>query len=139
VLLLPCIHELLNKALVVFMLEYGLTFLDIVNKRGNTKQHLVTPIHEWPKELNQFVADNNQKDLQLWEIANKRLDEKVALLKQRCGAAVFAAHLETFRHLQGAIQMQCADPKLCEMQGISNSSNRYKFERLTCYRCGQSH
>jgi len=85
---------------VVFMLEYGLTFLDIayITDQWPWKRLYRQP-EQMPKELNQFIADHNQEDLQLWQVANKRLDEKVALMKQQCGAEVFAAYLQTFKRI----------------------------------------
>eukprot|EP00775_Hariotina_reticulata_P001783 gene1783-2117_t len=104
------VTERMDEALVVFMLEYGLTFLDIAYKYNNVKSKLYKPAEEMPKELNQYIIDNNQKDLQLWQIANRRLDGKVALMKQRCGATVFAAYLATFKQIQSSVQAQCANP-----------------------------
>jgi len=115
------------------MLEYGLTFLDIVYKPTNTKTMLYKQAEEMPQELNHYILNRNQKDLQLWQIANRRLDEKVALMKQRCGATMFAAHLETFRHLQRAVQAQCTSAQL---RGRSHQVTKlHSFDWLNQYRC----
>jgi hypothetical protein len=89
------------------MLQYGLQFEDIAYIAAKNRTGLYKTAEEMPKELNDFILSNNKQDLKQWELANKKLDEKILRLRADCGD-LFNATLSLFDDIQNEIFHECS-------------------------------
>jgi hypothetical protein len=91
------------------MLLHGLKLQDVAYLPSKNRTGKYRSATAMPRELNDYVLAANQRDLELWQQANVRLDAHVAALQQRCGTEVVRASLATFRHMQAEVARQCSN------------------------------
>lgn len=103
------LSERMNEALVIFMLEAGLTFEDVAHLSSKVRTGRYKGYRDMPDDMNAFLLRANAKELELWQAAMEALDAKRAALEARCGARVVDAALETFERLQAAVAAACGD------------------------------
>ncbi|KAF6255123.1 hypothetical protein COO60DRAFT_250064 [Scenedesmus sp. NREL 46B-D3] len=101
--------ERMNEGLVVFMLQYGLTFQDIVYLPLKKRVGKYKTASDMPKELNDYIMDQNDLDLRLWELAHTQLDRKKAQLATRCGNATVQSALASFEQLLDEVEAECTE------------------------------
>lgn len=99
----------MSAGLVVFMLEYGLTYEDIAYLPSKVRTGKYKTAKDMPADLNDYILSANQDDYALWQLANKRLDQKKAQLQDECGADIVAAALHTFGELLEEVAAGCSD------------------------------
>lgn len=110
--LFACLRILLSRlpaALVLFMLEYGLRFQDIVYLPSKVRTGKYKAAETMPSELNSYVMKANNQDVLLWQHANTLLDQRKQDLQQRCGEDIVATAMATFIALQGEVARQCSN------------------------------
>jgi hypothetical protein len=61
------------------------------------------------QELNDYIMDQNDLDLRLWELANTQLDHKKAQLSTRCGNETVQSALAMFEQLLDEVEADCSD------------------------------
>uniref|UniRef100_A0A383W372 Sulfotransferase n=1 Tax=Tetradesmus obliquus TaxID=3088 RepID=A0A383W372_TETOB len=103
------IAERMNEGLVVFMLQYGLTFEDIVYLPLKKRVGKYKTASDMPKELNDYIMDQNDLDMRLWELANTQLDRKKTQLATRCGNETVQSALATFEQLLDEVVAECSE------------------------------
>ncbi|WIA19512.1 hypothetical protein OEZ85_004123 [Tetradesmus obliquus] len=103
------VSERMNEALVIFMLQYGLTYEDIAYLPSKVRTGKYKTAKDMPQHLNDYILSVNQHDMQLWTLANTRLDEKKAELIDACGADIVSAALDAFEQLLDEIRAECSD------------------------------
>jgi hypothetical protein len=91
------------------MLQYGLTFEDIAYLPSKVRTGKYKTAKDMPQHLNDYILSVNQHDMQLWQLANRRLDEKKAELVDACGADIVSAALEAFEQQLDDIRAECSD------------------------------
>lgn len=91
------------------MLEYGLTYEDIAYLPSKIRTGKYKTTKDMPKDLNDYILSANQKDFELWQLANKRLDQKKTQLQEECGADIVAAALQKFDQLLHEVAAECSD------------------------------
>lgn len=91
------------------MLQYGLTYEDIAYLPSKVRTGKYKTAKDMPQHLNDYILSVNQHDMQLWTLANTRLDEKKAELIDACGADIVSAALEAFEQLLDEIRAECSD------------------------------
>lgn len=96
-------------ALVLFMLDYGLKLYDIAYLPSKVRTGKYKPSQDMPPELNEYVLSTNHMDLQLWQEANRLLDQRRARVEQQCGAHLLQHALESFAALQAEVARHCTD------------------------------
>lgn len=90
------------------MLKYGLMFEDIAYLPLKVRKGHYRTASDMPQELNDFILENNQRDLELWGIANSRLDQERVMLQQQCGQGVVDSTLAAFEQLLAEVHAECA-------------------------------
>lgn len=91
------------------MLEYGLTYEDIAYLPSKVRTGKYKTAKDMPQHLNDYIMSVNQQDMQLWQLANKRLDQKKAELLDSCGADIVASALYSFEQLLDEIRKECTE------------------------------
>jgi hypothetical protein len=61
------------------------------------------------QELNDYIMDQNDLDLRLWELANTQLDRKKAQLAARCGNETVQSALAQFEQLLNEVVAECSE------------------------------
>lgn len=105
------VMERMDESLVVFMLEYGLQFADIAHLASKNRTGKYRSAKDMPAEMNAYIEKQNHEEIQLWKLANQKLDSTIAALKERCGPNVVSDALQTFRHMQAEVFKECHDFK----------------------------
>lgn len=104
--------ERMNESLVLFMLEFGLTYADIAYLPFKQRVGKYKSVNDMPSSLNGFLLAKNGLDLELWQLANQRLDHTKWMLERRCGKRQVAAVLRMFNQLQSHISVACTKYQL---------------------------
>lgn len=109
-------------ALVAFMMLYGLSHEDIAYLRSKDKTGLYKSAKDMPEDLNSYIEANNPKDMELWNLANARLNDTIQQLQPEC----FQQQLQTFTAIQAAVKRECADYRQWYADhGFSNTTHSY--------------
>lgn len=102
------VQERLYESLVAFAILFNLEFQDIAHLPAKVRTGLYTEASEMPAEINNLVLSKSVKDLELWHIANKRLDERIAEIAGHCGGqAYFDKMVKSLESIQDAVYKEC--------------------------------
>lgn len=113
-------------ALVAFMMLYGLTYEDIAYLRAKNKKGLYKTAADSPKHMNDYIESHNKIDIELWNLANARLDSTIEKLKREDAGACFERHLAVFAAVQAAVKAGCRDYQRFHAEhGLSNQTYSY--------------
>jgi regulator of replication initiation timing len=113
------------------MMVYGLTYEDIAHLRAKDKQGLYKTTADMPKELNDYIEEHNPLDLELWKLANARLDAAIQQLQPEC----FQHHLAMFAKVQAAVKDGCSNyQQFYAEHGLSNQTYAYVSDNGIGYR-----
>lgn len=119
-------------ALVAFMMLYGLSHEDIAYLRSKDKTGLYKSAKEMPEDLNSYIETHNPKDIELWNLANARLNDTIQQLQPEC----FQQQLRTFAAIQAAVKRECADFRQWYADhGLSNTTYSYVSDNGWGFRC----
>lgn len=96
-------------ALAVFILENGLQFEDVAYlaskvRKGRTAYDSADAM---PNELNDYILSVNKLDVELWELANTKLDEKIEALMHNCQGNLYGTTLYLLKAIESYVQEQC--------------------------------
>eukprot|EP00775_Hariotina_reticulata_P002515 gene2515-2819_t len=103
--------ERMEESLVVFMLEFGLEWRDIVHLSSKVRTGRYKTAKDMPAAMNSYIEEANSEEMALWRLANQQLDQKIEALGLRCGGDVLPSALETYRQLQQHVNKACGDFK----------------------------
>lgn len=115
------VKERLDESLVAFAITYNLGFADIVSVSAKVREGTYPKASEMPAEINDLVRSKTEQDLELWQLANILLDDRILKIKSHCtagsggGGGGVATYFETmlaaFRKIQVIVEEKCRDYK----------------------------
>jgi hypothetical protein len=82
---------------------------DIAFVPSKVRTGLYKTAADMPAELNAYIMEHNHLDLQLWELANKKLDDHISRIEAECGEGHFAQALAKYKEAQALVEAECSN------------------------------
>jgi hypothetical protein len=86
-----------------------LSFRDIVYLSAKNRTGLYKTAADMPAELNAYIMEHNELDLQLWDLAKRKLNERIARLEAECGSGIVVETLAKFKRVQALVLEECSE------------------------------
>ena len=100
------ITERWDESLVAFMLLYGLQFEDVGYLKSKDRSLVYPHASIMPQDKLDFIIKKNPRDIELFDLANESLNQKIENLKTT--GIAFDEILRQFKELNALVQAECS-------------------------------
>ena len=101
------VTERFDESLVAFMLLYGLQFEDVGYLKSKDWSLVYPHASIMPQDKLDFIIKKNPRDIELFDLANESLNQKIQILKE--SGYAFDDILQQFKEVNALVQVECSN------------------------------
>ena len=127
------VTERFDESLIAFMLQYGLRFEDMAYLKSKDRSAVYPHASILPKHIIEFLVKNNPKDIELFDLANESLNQRIQNLKE--SGYPFDDILRQFKEVNALVEAKCSNYKQWYSDHNFNTVYSYYNDNAIGTRC----